>query len=470
VARSGALTYAELDARADHAAGALWDLGVRPGDRVAACLPNDLDVVVAFHGSQRIGSIWAGIGEALSAPEQQRLTGLCEPSLVLAGPAWKAEGVRTVDTDEWHSALGAQLSAPTIDATPDSPAGIAFTSGTTGVPKALVHSQHNLLLPGAALVQSRGWGPALRKGDSLALTILNMQVLTTLTTAQAGGCSIVIDARHVTEIVEWLVRERANVWNAVPAQLFDLVRRPDLDLSGLDEIWSGGGDCPEHLRTAFSAVHGLPIRAAYGLSEAPTIVSMDPVGTEMRAGSVGRVMPQFEVAACGEDGRVLPPGETGELVLFPANDGPFARQWRPVLGTWSAGRIEAHRDPTAATGDIGFVSEDGWLSVIDRKKLVIIRGGANVYPTEVERVLTEHPAVNAVAVFAVPDDRLGERVAALVESDRELAPDELRTFCTERLARYKVPEVWGRITSLPRNAMGKVDRTGLPALLRDSST
>jgi acyl-CoA synthetase (AMP-forming)/AMP-acid ligase II len=465
VARSGSLTYAQLDAQADAAAGALWELGVRPGDRVAGCLPNDLDVVLAFHGSQRIGAIWAGIGEALSAPEQLQLVDICEPTLVLAGPAWKAEGVRAVDVEQWRAAVAAGHAAPSVDIDPFAPAGIGFTSGTTGTPKALVHSQHNMLLPGAALVHSRGWGPDLRKGDSLALTILNMLILTTLTTAQAQGCSVIIDARHVEGIVEWLVRERVTVWNGVPAQLFDLARRPDLDLSGLREVWSGGGDCPEHLRTAFQDVHGLPIRVAYGLSEAPTIVSIDPVGSQMRQGSCGPVTPQFEVTSCDRDGRPLPPGEIGELVLAPARSGPFAGAWRPYLGTWSAGRLHPNEETTTRTGDIGWVSEDGWLSMVDREKLVIVRGGANVYPAEVERVLTEHPAVRAAVVIGVPDDRLGERVAALIESEADLDTEELRAFCGTQLARYKIPEVWGRVGALPRNAMGKVNRAGLSELL-----
>jgi acyl-CoA synthetase (AMP-forming)/AMP-acid ligase II len=464
VARSGRLTYAELDAAADAAAGALWDLGVRPGDRVAGCLPNDLDVVLAFHGTQRIGAIWAGIGEALAAPEQRVLADICRPVLVLAGPAWKADGVRAVTTEDWRAAVAAAPAAPAVEVDPYAPAGIAFTSGTTGVPKALVHSQHNMLLPGAALVASRGWGPDLRKGDSLALTILNMLVLTTLTTAQAEGCSIIIDARHVEAIVEWLVRERVNVWNAVPAQLFDLVHRPDLDLTGLDEIWSGGGDCPEHLRSRFLDVHGLPIRVAYGLSEAPTIVSIDPVGSEMRPGSCGPVTPQFEVTAVDKSGRRLPPGEPGELVLGPARTGPFAGEWRPFLGTWSGDHLEPNRETTTRTGDIGRISEDGWLSMLEREKLVIVRGGANVYPAEVERVLTEHPGVRAAVVFGRPDDRLGERVAALVEADEAVGAGELREFCGARLARYKVPELWGRVDALPRNAMGKIVRTELTEL------
>jgi len=470
VARSGELTYTQLDEQADRAAGVLWDLGVRPGDRVAACLPNDLDVILAFHGAQRIGAIWAGIGEGLSAPEQKLLAGICEPTLVLAGPAWKADGVRAVSVDAWREAMAAGLSAPAVETNPHDPAGIAFTSGTTGVPKALVHSQHNLLLPGAALVQSRGWGPDLRKGDSLALTILNMLVLTTLTAAQAEGCSIIIDARHVEGIVEVINRENVKVWNAVPAQLFDLARRPDLDISRLDEIWAGGGDCPHHLRLAFLETHHLPIRAAYGLSEAPTLVSIDPVGDEMRPGSCGPVMPHLDVAAFDKEGNRLPGGEVGELVLAPATSGPFAGQWRPILGTWLDGKLNPNPETTTHTGDVGFVSEDGWVSVLDRQKLMIVRGGANVYPAEIERVVSEHPKVKAVVVFAVPDERLGERVAALVESDEDVDPEELRAFCGEQLARYKIPELWGRVGSLPRNAMGKVNRTGLVDLLAESES
>ncbi len=116
-----------------------------------------------------------------------------------------------------------------------------------------MHSQHNLLLPGAVLVASRGWGPSLRKGDCLPLTILNMLVLTTLLTAQAGGCCIVMDRRDTAGIAEWVDRERIGVWNGAPAQLFDLARRAELDLSALTEVWSGGGDCSEQLREAFLA-------------------------------------------------------------------------------------------------------------------------------------------------------------------------------------------------------------------------
>jgi acyl-coenzyme A synthetase/AMP-(fatty) acid ligase len=135
VARSGTLTYAGLDRAASAAAGAMWQLGVRPGDRVAACLPNDLGVAVAFHGAQRIGAIWAGINEAFAPDEQQALADLAAPALILAGPRSQARGGTVVGTAEWGRLVADAPAPPPVRTGQDVPAGIAFTSGTTGVPK-----------------------------------------------------------------------------------------------------------------------------------------------------------------------------------------------------------------------------------------------------------------------------------------------------------------------------------------------
>ncbi|WP_405137789.1 class I adenylate-forming enzyme family protein [Nocardia sp. NBC_01388] len=463
---SGIWSYAELDEQARRAAGALWSLGVRPGDRVAACLPNDLAIVAAFHGAQRIGAIWAGIGEALSASEQEELSGICEPKVVLAGPNCRLGTPACLAPDRWSGLLAQACAAPQVPQNSDAPAGIAFTSGTSGHPKAVVHSQRNLLLPGAALVAGRGWGPELRKGDSFPLTILNLMVLSTLLTAQAGGCAVLMNRRDVEGVAEWISEHRVTVWNGAPAQLYDLARRPDLNLGALQEVWSGGGDTPGSVRASFATAHGLIPRATYGLTEAPTVVAIDPTGDEWRPDSSGRVLPQYHVAAYDDAGVRLPPGELGELRISPATSGPWANTWTPPLGYWEHGGIRPPEPTPFATGDIGTVTADGWLSVLDRKKLVIIRGGANVYPLEVERVIGRHLEVTKVAVCPIPDERLGQRVAALIESTVP-APDfdALARLCRDELAGYKVPEIWVRVDALPVNAMGKVDRTRLPDLV-----
>ncbi|MGW1739335.1 class I adenylate-forming enzyme family protein [Nocardia sp. NPDC001965] len=464
-ATSGSWTYRELDEHAAAAAAALWSLGVRPGDRVAACLPNDLEIVAAFHGTQRIGAIWAGIGEALAATEQQYLHDLVTPRVVLAGPRCLIDSPARVESARWAAAQHAPA-APRIDADPDAAAGIAFTSGTSGRPKAVVHSQRNLLLPGAALVATRGWGPELRKGDSFPLTILNLMVLSTLLTAQAGGCAVIMDRRDVAGVAEWISAHRVTVWNGAPAQIYDLAARPELDLSSLQEVWSGGSDTPDTVRAAFAQAHGPVPRVTYGLTEAPTVVAIDPPGARWQQRASGRVLPQFDIAAYDDDGNRLPAGEPGELRLSGRTDGPWAGLWRPMLGFWVDGKVIAPPDGPIATGDIGTVDADGWLTVLDRKKMVIIRGSANIYPLEVERVLRNHPAVAGVAVCGVPHERLGQQVAAAIETNGHPVDfTELERFCRAELAGYKVPEIWAVVDELPINAMGKVVRTGLPDLI-----
>jgi acyl-CoA synthetase (AMP-forming)/AMP-acid ligase II len=473
------LTYAELDAAADRSAAALWELGLRPGGRLAASLPNDLDVVLAFHGAMRLGAIWVGVGEALAAPEKRHLVADCAPTLFLASQSAISDcsavldvvGGRGVTVDQLRTAAAAAGEPPSVDVDPHAPAGIAYTSGTTGVPKGIVHSQHNLLLPGEVLVASRGWGPSLRKGDCLPLTILNLMVLTTLLTAQAQGCCIVMDRRDAEGIAEWIEQEQVTHWNGVPAQLHDLVTVRQVDparLASLREVWSGGGDCPELLRARFAEVYGLPIRSTYGLTEAPTVVSIDPVGGERRPGGSGRVLPHLAVRTRRADGTVLPHDAEGELCLAPRTDGEWAGRWTPSLGEWRDGDVVDPPSVPVATGDYGIVDSDRWLTVLDRIKVLIVRGGANVYPAEVERVLLAEDGVAGAAVFGVRDERLGERVAAVVEVTDDIDVDSLMATCRRQLADYKVPEQIVVVPELPRNAMGKVVRTGLAELLEGS--
>ena len=355
--RSGALSYAQLDAAADDAAGALWEAGVRPGDRVAACLPNDLDIVVAFHGAQRIGAVWAGIGEALTAVEQRALADLLEPAVILAGPRCALDGSGVLTAEHWARLTGVRSRAPAVPIDPYAPAGIAFSSGTTGTPKAIVHSQHNLVLPAAVLVATRGWGPELRKGDSLPFTILNLLVLSTLVTAQAGGCAVVMDRRDKEGVAEWIGRAGVTVWNGAPAQLFDLARRTDLDLRPLAEVWTGGGTCPEHVREAFLAAHGVPVTGTYGLSEAPTVVAIDPPGGGHREGASGRVLPHLDVAVYDQDGHRAGASGTGELGISAASAGAWSGMWRPPVGHWEDGSVRpADPRPVVMTGDVGRAS------------------------------------------------------------------------------------------------------------------
>jgi long-chain acyl-CoA synthetase len=462
VTRSRRLTYAELDRLSDRASQALRAMGIGSGDRVAASLPNEVDVVAAFHGAMRLGAVWVGVNRALAAPEKRYLLEDCGASLLLSEDAVPDVAVRTVLVEEWRDAVEGAADGPVVvEVDPHAPAGIAYTSGTTGHPKGAVHSQWNLLVPGAVLVEARGYGPELRKGDCFPFTILNMAVLTTLLVSQARGCSVVMDRMDAEGIAEWIRTERVTTWNGPPALLHSLATNDAVaadDLASLDEVWTGGSDCPEVIRSMFEAKFGLPVLATYGQSEAPTIVSIDPRGGPHVDGSSGRPLPHLAV-------RIADPVDgTGEICVGPADD-----RYRLMLGYW--GKPDATAEALAGgelhTGDVGFLDDAGNLHVRDRKSLLIIRGGANVYPAEVERVLLEAPGVAACAVLGVPDERLGERVVAVVEPEPGMPLDDeaVRAHCEANLARYKVPERFVVVDSFPRNAMGKIIRKDLPALL-----
>jgi acyl-CoA synthetase (AMP-forming)/AMP-acid ligase II len=457
VGRSGRLTYRELDAAADRAAGALAALGLRTGDHLAVSLPNDVDVVVAFHGAMRLGLVWIGLNTALAAPEKAALVADSGARVVLD------------ESTDWSALMRSATPMPAVEVDPHAPAGIAYTSGTTGLPRGVVHSQHNLLLPGEVLVSTRGYDETLRKGDCLPLTILNLMVLTTLLTAQAGGCCVVMDRRDPEGVLDWIRDERGTVWNGVPTQLFDLARgHADrrADLATLTEVWSGGGDCSDSLRAEFSDAFGLPVRATYGLTEAPTVVAIDPPGERWRSGASGLVLPHLDVCVVDEQGAELPHGELGEITVRTADVGRWAGVWTPMLGEWREGRLHPRTETDLRTGDLGRI-DDWWVSIRDRRKLVVVRGGANIYPAEVERVLLAVPGVQAAAVFGVPDERLGEQLAAAVQlaPDAQVSVETLTARCREELSRYKVPERWVVTDALPVNAMGKVIRAKLPALL-----
>jgi acyl-CoA synthetase (AMP-forming)/AMP-acid ligase II len=464
VTRTQRLSYAQLDALANRAAHALRALGLRPGDRVAASLPNEVDVVVAFHGAMRLGAIWVGVNRALAPPEKSYMLEDSGASLFLVDEPVAVTGVRQVALEEWRAAVAAAPGNGPVGVAidPFAPAGIAYTSGTTGHPKGAVHSQHNLVLPGRMLVESRGYGPDLRKGDCLPLTILNMIVLTTLLVAQAEGCCIVMDRLDAEGVAAWVRDERVTTWNGPPALLHSLATDDAVtgaDLTSLDEVWTGGADCPEVVRQMFEAKFGHTVLATYGLTEAPTVVSIDPRGGPHVDGSSGRPLPHLAVRIAD----ATSDGDTGEICVRAADD-----RYRPMLGYWDRPEATAAvlHDGELRTGDLGFLDGDGNLHVRDRKSLVIIRGGANVYPAEVERVLQAAPGVAACAVVGVPDERLGERVVAAIQPEPGAPTDAeaLRAHCEADLARYKVPERFVFVDAFPRNSMGKIVRRDLAPL------
>ena len=481
------LTYEQLDQAVDRAAGALATIGIKEDDAVAVSLPNASDVVITFHAVARLGAIWLGINRNLAPPEKRFIMEDAKARLLLAtsdvadGLADTFHGnsmppiiVAGNDAGSWRDLVESSVAGykrPRRQAV--DPVGIAYTSGTTGRPKGVVHSHANVLLPGAMLAAARDFGPDLRKGDCAALTILNMQVTSTLLVAQAGGTQIVMDRVDPVGVAAWVRDEAVSSWFGVPTILQGLASAEDVaveDLRSLTDTWTGGTYLPEPVRQAFEARFRCRVSATYGLTEAPTVVTIEGRGEARISGSSGEPLPHLVVEI--RDGeKVLPIGKAGEVTVRARDEGPWAQLYRPMISYLGnpESTAETVREGVLYTGDSGYLDDLGRLFVRDRMNALILRGGANVYPAEVERVLLEAPGVQGAAVVGIADDRLGQRVAAAVEAQegRVLDVDVLSSHCSSQLARYKVPEYW-KLETLPRNAMGKVMRTQVEAWFNES--
>jgi long-chain acyl-CoA synthetase len=492
VGRRGRYDYAQLDRVVERAAGALAERGIGPWDRIAACLPNDVDIVIAFLAAMRLGAIWVGVNRVLAPPEKAYLLRDSGAKLLLTTPELAAElepecarlpalaAVECVDASAPATGWLARVAAaaplrdrPPID--PFAPAAIAYTSGTTGFPKGAVHSQHNLLLPGAVSRASGGHPAGAPQGVVLPLTILNLMVLGPLIAFQYASTCVAIDRIDALGLAEWVRRERVASFAAVPTVIHDLLTHPGVspqDLASLEAPLVGGAVCPEEFRALYRERFGRDVAIGYGMTEAPTAVTIAEGEPSPRPGLCGRAQPQVEILVCDEHGRALAPGEEGEICVAPASRGDWAGVYTPMLGYWGQPDASARalRGGLYHSGDIGVLEPDGTLYIRGRHSELILRGGANVYPAEVERVLQQDSRVAEAAVFGLPDARLGERVVAVVtlEPDASATEDSLREHCRSRLARDKVPDRIVQVASLPRNAMSKVVKRELLPLLEDA--
>ena len=475
------LTYAELDARVDAAAGGLAASGVGPGNVVACSLPNRIALVEAFLATQRLGAVWLGVNANLADDEMAWQLDDARTALLVTTPERAAtlpqppggRPILMVDpsngSGSWSDLVDAGHPAPATSIDPHAPAAIAYTSGTTGRPKGAVHSQHNLLWPG---ISSRTSAPARddeRHGTVLALTILNILVLGPLWSYLRGTTAVLLDRSDPVGLATDIREQRINRITLVPTLAHDLVAHPGVagdDLAPLSQTIIGAGHSPPALRAAWREKFGTPATIGYGLTEAPSGVTRERADFPTRSDGAGYPLDPVRVVIVDDDDREVPSGETGEVCIAPADHGPWAGSWTPMLGYWNRGEAtaEALRGAMLHTGDLGFL-DGGQLVVRGRRTEMILRGGANVYPAEVERVLLDHPGVREASVLGVPDDRLGEAVVAALVATDDVDPDTLPeavvAFCREHLAHYKVPSRMLVLDGLPRNALGKVVKTDL---------
>ena len=445
------MTYRELEARVAITAGRLAEVGVGGNDRVTLRTPADLDTIVLFHALWRLGACAVPLNLRLSAAEAAAQRDRVAPRLHLEEAApWTAAG------GPGHSLPGAvAVTGTEPEGDPQRPAAILFTSGTSGVPKPAVLTAANLDASARASRACLVTGPDDRW--LCCLPLFHVGGLSILVRAACDGAAVIVQRGFDSGAVSRAIDEaRVTRVSLVPTTLKRLLDarddRPPPETLRL-VLLGGAAASPKLLRRAAAA--GFPVRASYGLTETASQIATAGAG-DPADGAVGRALPGSEVRIADPGGGPVAPGAEGEIqvrgpTVFQGYLGDEPATARAFAGGWFR------------TGDIGRIEADGRLRVLDRRSDLIVSGGENVYPAEVEAALLTHPGVSEVAVWRRPDDDLGHRVVAWVVPDGSAAPspESLRRHCEATLAGYKKPREFCLVAELPRNAMGKVVRAGL---------
>ncbi len=460
-------TYHQLDCAAARIAHLLDEKGLEPGDRVGLMLPNVPYFPALYYGILRAGGVVVPMNVLLKAREIAYYLGDSGAKLLFAwhGFAEEAEPaaaeagaeVISVKPGEFEERVGGYSNEHDVaESGTEDTAVILYTSGTTGQPKGAELTHANLRTNCVMSATTLG---RFKPGDVLlgALPLFHTFGQTcTMNCAVATGATVTMLARFDPEkALEVLERDGVTVFQGVPTMYNALLhaRAADsADVSTLRLCMSGGAAIPVELLRAFEEKFGCAVLEGYGLSETSPVASFNHPDRERKAGSIGTPIEGVEMQVWDDQGKALPPGEVGEIVI---------RGHNVMTGYW--GRPEATAESITGegwfkTGDMARVDEDGYFFIVDRKKDMIIRGGYNVYPREVEEILYEHPAVQEAAVVGVPDDALGEEVAAAVVLCKGEQADaaELRGFVRERIAAYKYPRKIWFIDELPKGPTGKI--------------
>lgn len=436
--------------------------GVATGDRVVVSLPNSTAAVEMYLACALVGAIWVGVNPAAPTAERDRQRGLVNPALTVVDESsdYAQDGRCIVEVAELASAKEFDGRPPPLHA----PCAIGFSSGTTGRPKALVHSRSGVSLA-AAVLADVSVRPDDRVGVILPMSIHNLIVVAALAPLFARATCVPVRRMSAPGVAGACADLRLTKLNAlVPATIYDLVHDSSVAanaLSGLRTAGTGAAGLSEPLRRAFEEKFGVRLTGSYGMTEAPGVVAIESADAAHIEGGSGIPLPHLRIDACDERGAKLPAGNEGDLVVSASDSGPWAGAYRPAMGTWSSGalRLRPSEVSELRTGDRGWVDRDGTVHVTGRQADVIIRGGVSMNVAELESVLKELPGVRDVAVIGVPDERLGQRIAAFVESTPgcTLDPRELKASARELLSHGKAPDAMV-VGELPRNAMGKVAR------------
>ncbi|MEV8017395.1 long-chain fatty acid--CoA ligase [Streptomyces sp. NPDC086554] len=471
------LSFGELWSQARAQAAALVGLGVGPGDRVALMAPNTAEFPRAYYAILAAGGVVVPVHLLLSAEEVEHVLRDSGATLLLCHPAQAETGkAAAAATGVRMLALGADGELDTLarEAEPlpgyltrdaDDPAVVFYTSGTTGVPKGAVLSHFNLVMN--ATVCAFDAHDVHR--DDIALGALPLfhafgQTVSMNATWRAGATLVLLPRFDAARAIELMAAEGVNTFHGVPTMYVNLVAAAATaaELPTLRQCVSGGASLPVAVLERFEETFGVPVYEGYGLSETSPTASVNQPVFGTRAGTIGHPVwgVDVEIARAEVEGRIelLPTGELGEVVIRGHN------VFSGYLGRPEATE-EAVVDGWFRTGDLGTKDADGFLAIVDRKKDVIIRGGFNVYPREVEEVLMRHPDVAHAAVIGLPDDVHGEEICAVVVARPGSDPDGagITAWSKKHLGRHKYPRRVEFTDALPLGPSMKILKRELRA-------
>jgi long-chain acyl-CoA synthetase len=462
------MTYGELDRAARGVAAGLRGRGIEPGDKVALMIPNVPEFTIAYFGVLYAGAAVVPLNVLLTAPEVRYHLEDSDSRLLVAHPMFRdpaqrgaAEaGVPVVWAEgEAGDGLAAMAAADPIDRVhptlPTDTAVILYTSGTTGKPKGAELTHSNLLLNCAVVV------PTLFPigSEDVALATLPMfhsfgQTCIQNAMIAAGACFTLLPRFGPKEAFEIIQRDRVTVFAGVPTMYFALLHfegAGEYDVTSIRHCLAGGAAMPVDVMHAFESKYSVEILEGYGLSETSPVASFNRLDRPRKPGSIGHPVWGVEMAILDDDDRPLPDGERGEICI---------RGHNIMKGYWkrSEASDEALRGGWFHSGDIGVRDADGAYSIVDRKKDMILRGGFNVYPREIEEVLYGHEAVVEAAVIGIPHASHGEEVKAVVAlaPGSRVSEAEIIAYCKQHLAAYKYPRSVEFRSELPKGPTGKI--------------
>ncbi|MFN8581094.1 MAG: AMP-binding protein [Gemmatimonadaceae bacterium] len=478
-------SYRSLWNETTQLARALLAMGVAKGDRIGIWSPNRSEWVIAQYATARIGAILVNINPAYKVAELEYVLQQSGARLLLLAKQFRtgdyAAMVREVQPrctaleralvidDEWAALLAraAEVSESTLSAREatlqfDDPINIQYTSGTTGFPKGATLSHHNILNNGYFIAQRMRYTEHDRVCIPVPFYHCFGMVIGNLACTSVGACMVVpAEAFDPTLTLEAVQAERCTSLYGVPSMFIAELALPDFvtfDLTSLRTGVMAGSPCPvEVMKQVQQVMHMTEVTICYGMTETSPVSTQsltdDPL--DKRVGTVGRVHPHVEVKVVDpETGRIVPVGEKGEFCT---------RGYSVMLGYWNdeaATRKAIDAAGWMHTGDLAIMDTDGYLNIVGRIKDMIIRGGENVYPREVEEFLFTHPAVLDAQVIGVPSERYGEEVMAWVKlrPGMTATEDELASFCRGRISTFKIPRYWKFVDTYPMTVTGKIQK------------